>query len=254
MTKKSPNSKSVDQFEIEKFNKLADTWWDAEGPMWPLHKLNALRVDYIVNVLVEHFRPGQKGSIHGLRLLDIGCGGGLLAEAMASRGATVHGVDIPENNIAIATQHAQGMDNPPRYEQTTAEDLQQRSEVYDVVLNMEVVEHVADLASFLSACNKLVRPGGLQIISTINRNPIAGFSAIFAAEYLLRWLPVGTHQYRKLVKPLELNRLLEQDGLRVVKSTGVSVNPFTRNMELTAWKLINYMVVAEKTEKQTRSL
>ena len=248
MNKLSPDSRSVDPVEIDRFNKLAATWWDAEGPMWPLHRLNELRVNYIVDVLVDHFGSSQSSSepLSGLRILDIGCGGGLLAESMASRGASVHGVDIPDKNIAIARQHAQTMDNPPVYEQTTAEDLQRRSEVYDVVLNMEVVEHVADLSSFMSACNQLVRTGGLQLISTINRNPIAGLSAIFAAEYVLRWLPAGTHQYRKLVKPPELISLLEQGGFRQLKSTGVSVNPFSRAMSLSNSKLINYLLVAEK--------
>jgi len=241
-------SKSVDSSEIDKFNKLAVIWWDADGPMWPLHKLNQLRTGYIVSQLARHFKVAEDApaALNGLRILDIGCGGGLLSEEMARRGASVHGVDVPEKNIEIARQHAESMKNPPLYEQTTAEDLQQRAERYDVVLNMEVVEHVADLNSFMRSCNSLVQPGGVQIISTINRNPIAGVSAIFGAEYVLRWLPKGTHHYNKLVKPKELIALLEIDGFSVVASTGVSVNPVTRRMSLTSFKGISYMLVTEK--------
>jgi len=208
-----------------------------------------MRVGFIVDQLSLHFNltANSVRPLQGLRILDIGCGGGLLSEAMARRGASVHGVDIPEKNIAIARQHATSMSSPPVYEQATAEDLQQRSEIYDVVLNMEVVEHVADLSSFMRACNALVRPGGLQIVSTINRNPIAWVSAIFAAEYVLRWLPKGTHQYKKLVRPAELGRFLRADGFRQISTTGVFVNPFTRAMSLSGSRVINYMVVAEKT-------
>lgn len=250
MSNTSLSSKSVDPAEVDRFNKLADTWWDAQGPMWPLHTLNQLRIGFIVDQLIEHFGLTSESAapLQGLRILDIGCGGGLLSEAMAQRGASVHGVDIPEKNIAVARQHAEGMSNPPVYEQTTAEDLQQRSETYDVVLNMEVVEHVADLSSFMGACNALVRTGGVQIISTINRNPIAWVSAILGAEYILRWLPKGTHQYKKLVRPSELNKFLQSDGFRQITTTGVFVNPFTRGMSLRRSRVISYMVVAEKSK------
>jgi len=245
MNAKKLNSASVDQLEIEKFNQLASTWWDADGPMWPLHRLNQLRIGYITEQLVSHFNLDEDNDMPlvGLNVLDIGCGGGLLSEAMAVAGASVHGVDIPEKNIAIAKQHAESLSNPPVYEQTTAEDLQQRGEQYDVLLNMEVVEHVADLDSFMTACNSLVKPDGLQIVSTINRNPIAWFSAIFGAEYVLKWLPKGTHQYRKLVRPAELLNLCKRDGLEPISSTGVFVNPITRKMTLRQSKSISYMYV-----------
>lgn len=245
MGTKKLNSASIDQTEIEKFNRLASTWWDADGPMWPLHRLNQLRIGYITEQLVSHFDldTNNNSPLSGLKVLDIGCGGGLLSEAIAARGASVHGVDIPEKNIAIAKQHAASLGNPPFYEQTTAEDLQQRGEQYDVLLNMEVVEHVANLDSFMTACNSLVKPGGLQIVSTINRNPIAWFSAIVGAEYVLKWLPKGTHQYRKLVRPGELLNLCKRDGLEPVNSTGVFVNPITRKMSLRRSKSISYMIV-----------
>ena len=246
---------SVDTLEIAKFNKLAATWWDASGPMWPLHTLNQLRSSYIVEQVVAHYNtPNRDKPLHGLRVLDIGCGGGLLSEAMAREGAQVHGVDISDGNIAVARQHAadhaSGMEHPPEYELCTAETLHQRGEQYDVVLNMEVVEHVADLPAFMQACNGMVRSGGLQFIATINRNPLSWLSAIIAVEYVLKWLPKGTHQYRRLVKPSQLQALLSRDGLRQITSTGVFVNPLNRQMSLSRLQLINYMLVAEKKNEQ----
>ncbi len=242
------SSSSVDPHEIEKFNKLSATWWNADGPMWPLHRLNGLRSGYIVQQLVSHFKldASTEAPLTGLRILDIGCGGGLLSEAMARHGAEVHGVDISDGNIAAATLHARSMSRPPHYEHTTAEALYARGEDYDVVLNMEVVEHVADLSSFMRTCNGLVGPGGLQFVSTINRNPLSWLSAIIAAEYILKWLPRGTHQYHRLVKPAELQNLLERDNLNKVATTGVFVNPLTRQMSLSRSRLINYVIVAEK--------
>ncbi len=241
------SSASVDCLEIEKFNKLAATWWDPTGPMWPLHTLNNLRSKYIIEQVGRHFQTSaSEKPLQGLRILDIGCGGGLLAEAMARQGAQVHGVDISDGNIAVARQHAQSLETAPVYELCTAESLHERGERYDVVLNMEVVEHVADLSAFMQACNGMVREGGMQFIATINRNPLSWASAIIAVEYILKWLPKGTHQYRKLVKPKELRALLERDGMQQLASTGVLVNPLNRQMSLGSLQLINYMLVAEK--------
>ncbi len=249
MNKQSINP-SIDQSEIAKFDKLAATWWDPTGPMWPLHTLNQLRTGYIVEQLTKHFGldPLAPEPLRGIRVLDIGCGGGLLSESMARHGATVHGVDMVERSIVIARQHAEPMYNSPSYECSTAEALLKRNEAFDVVLNMEVVEHVGDLAAFMHACNSIVGTGGLQLVSTINRNPVAWLVAIIGAEYVLRWLPKGTHQYRKLVKPAELQDLLTQDRFELVATTGVSVNPFNRKMSLNNSRLINYMLVAKNTK------
>jgi len=239
---------SIDPAEREKFDQLAEMWWDPDGPMWPLHTLNRLRSGFILNKLCQRLDrdPGSESPLAGLRLLDIGCGGGLLSEAMAGYGASVHGVDISERNIAIAIGHAAGSQNPPEYELGTAEVLQARGQRFDVVLNMEVVEHVADLPLFMHACNGLVASGGLQVVATINRNPLAWFVAIFGAEYVLRWLPRGTHEYGKLVKPSELEALLLADGLAVTSRHGVSVNPLTRRMSLGNSMKVNYMLFSEK--------
>ena len=244
---------SVDPAEVEKFNKLSATWWNETGPMWPLHRLNNFRITVIEKVICKQLaiEPSSALPLSGLHVLDIGCGGGILSESMARRGAKVHGVDVSPGNIAAAKIHNTTQKLDVTYEVTTAEALADSSASYDVVLNMEVIEHVADLAGFMSACNAMVKPGGIQFVSTINRNPWAWFIAIFGAEYVLRWLPKGTHQYRKLVKPSELMKHLDQDNFTLISRTGVNVNPFTRQMSARKSEMVNYMYAAIKAESQT---
>lgn len=237
---------SVDPAEREKFDRFASTWWDESGPMWPLHRLNRFRLGFISDAIHHHFdrSPSDNDSLAGLTVLDIGCGGGILSESMARMGCTVHGVDISEKNILVATQHARTSNLSIEYQVGTAESLTPPGGGYDIVLNMEVVEHVADLQSFMKACNRLVAPHGMQFVSTINRNPLAWFIAIFGAETVLRWLPKGTHEYRKLVKPSELLSLLEADGFAVTARTGVAVNPFNRRMSARKSEAVNYMLAS----------
>lgn len=226
----SEQRSSVDPDEVARYTALANLWWDNSGPFWPLHRLNELRVGYIRDQLCHYFQlnPHSQKPLEPLRILDIGCGGGILSEAMARSGATVHGIDVVERNIAIARHHAQQNQLNIQYQMITAEDLAQQGNGYDTVLNMEVVEHVAHLPGFVQACNRLVRPGGLMFIATINRTLLAWLTAIIGAEYILRWLPRGTHQWRRFPKPHELETLLNQDQLQVVARTGVKVNPLTR--------------------------
>ncbi len=190
---------SVDPEEVAYYSRLADTWWDTAGPFWPLHRLNALRSDYIRRVLCEAFDrdAGAPQPLEGLTLLDVGCGGGILSEAMAKLGASVDGIDVVERNIVVAEHHAEGAGLPLRYELVTAEALAERGARYDAVLNMEVVEHVADLPGFMQACCALVKPAGLMFIATINRTLLSYAFAIVGAEYVLRWLPRGTHHRRQ---------------------------------------------------------
>jgi 2-polyprenyl-6-hydroxyphenyl methylase/3-demethylubiquinone-9 3-methyltransferase len=239
---------TIDPAEAAYFDRLAHTWWDPEGPFWPLHRLNQLRVGYISEHLIARFGhdPNATAPLHGIRILDIGCGGGLLSEAMARLGAAVHGVDMVGKNIRIAKRHAEASGLTIRYTCGTAEDLAERGESYDAVLNLEVVEHVADLPLFMSVCSRLVRPGGLTVIGTINRTVVSFLAAIVGAEYLLRWLPVGTHRWRKFPTPGELEALLRDGGMRVSGRTGVKVNPFARRFRLSSDMSINYMLVAEK--------
>lgn len=232
--------------EIERFNALAETWWDTTGPMWPLHKLNAVRVPFILEVLSQQklVSGSPEKPLQGVRVLDIGCGAGLLSESMAAAGARVTGVDPAARNIAIARAHAQESGLDIEYLQGSVESLDKQQ--FDVVLNMEVVEHVENLDIFMARCNELTRPDGLQFLATINRNPLSWLVAIVGAEYVLRWLPRGTHQWRKFVTPAQATALLAAGGLEPVIHRGVSVNPFTRAYRVTEFTGVNYMLAARK--------
>jgi len=242
---------SVDPREVAYYERLATTWWDRQGPFWPLHTLNELRVAYIRDYLCRYFErdPTTPAPLTGIAVLDIGCGGGILSEAMARLGAQVHGVDVVEKNIQVARLHARDSNLVVDYECTSAEALAASGRRYEVVLNMEVVEHVADLPGFLHACNRMVSAGGLQFIATINRTPVAWLTAIIGAEYVLGWLPRGTHQWRKFPRPGELEALLEPDGLQVAERRGVRVNPLKRSMSLSSYTGVNYMLVARKASR-----
>ena len=242
---------SVDPQEVARYAAMADTWWDKTGPFWPLHRLNELRVEYIRDKLIQHFQRDTTSSepLSGLETLDIGCGGGILSESMASLGARVHGIDVVDRNIQIARHHAQLTGVGVNYEMITAETLAEQGRQYDVVLNMEVVEHVADLPSFLKACVDMVKPGGVMFVATINRTPLSWLTAIVGAEYILCWLPRGTHQWTRFPKPEELKRLVSEDHMHVIAETGVQVNPLTRRMSLTKFMGVNYMLLWENQAK-----
>ena len=240
------DSPSIDQHEIRQFQRVADTWWDPSGPFWPLHRLNAVRIEWIIEQLslAGLTKHGQQ-PLAGLCVLDVGCGGGILSESLAALGATVTGIDVVEKNIAIAQSHASNSGLAIDYRLTTVEALSESADQYDIVFNMEVVEHVADLSSFMNACNRLLKPSGKTFIATINRNWLAWFIAIFGAEQVLRWLPKGTHRYALLRKPSELENQLALANIAVKAKTGVAVNPITKNMHLTGHTMVNYMLFAE---------
>ncbi|MGF1526303.1 MAG: bifunctional 2-polyprenyl-6-hydroxyphenol methylase/3-demethylubiquinol 3-O-methyltransferase UbiG [Candidatus Competibacterales bacterium] len=248
MTDSDVQAPSVDRAEVDHFRALADRWWDPKGPFWPLHTLNHLRVAYIRRQLCALFDrdPTAEAPLTDLQMLDIGCGGGILSEAMARLGAVVTGIDVVERNIHIAKLHAEASGLAIDYQTQSAEALAAMGRNYDVVLNMEVVEHVADLEGFMAACNRLVAPGGAMVVATINRTPLAWLTAIVGAEYILGWLPKGTHQYSKLVKPDQLKALLAQDGFEISAETGVWVNPLRRTMHLVGYQGVNYMLLARK--------
>ncbi len=237
---------SIDPDEVAYYDRLAEQWWDPQGKFWPIHHLNRLRVDYLRHRICAHFGRAEveRQPLQGLRVLDIGCGGGILSESIAALGARVHAIDVAEKNIEVARRHNESSGLPIDYELVSVETLAERRDRYDVVLNMEVVEHVADLPAFLAACVRLVDAGGVMFISTINRNPLAWITAIFGAEYVLGWLPKGTHQYRKLVRPDELERLLERDAMQITDRRGVRVNPLSRGFSLSDSLLVNYMIEA----------
>ncbi len=239
---------TIDPQEAAFYARLADTWWDKQGPFWPIHTLNGVRVEYLRQWMVRHFNlvNSEQAPLAGLRILDIGCGGGILSESMVRLGATVTAVDVVDRNIQVAKHHARQEGLTIDYRNTSAETLVDEGAEFDVVLNMEVVEHVADLPLFMQACNRLVRPGGLMFIATINRTWLAWGIAIIGAEYILHWLPKGTHQWRKFPKPSELDRLLRHDHLETRERVGVLVNPVTRRMRIASFTGVNYMLVAVK--------
>lgn len=213
---------TVDPAEIAKFEAMAAEWWDLEGKFKPLHMLNPTRLDYITRQIASEFGRDLKSDkpFEGLRILDIGCGGGLLCEPMARLGADIVGADAAAGNIPVAQVHAEQSGLDIDYRCTTAEAMAADGEQFDAVLNMEVVEHVADPLSYLTACQQLLKPGGLHICSTLNRNPKSFAMAIVGAEFIMRWLPKGTHEWNKFITPDELFALLEKAGLNPVDRKG----------------------------------
>ena len=238
---------TVDPSEIAKFEAMAAEWWDPNGKFKPLHMLNPCRLDYITSQIAAEFDRDLTGpeAFKGLRILDIGCGGGLLAEPMARLGADVVGADAAERNIPVAQVHAEQSGLTIDYRHTTAEDMATAGEKFDVVLNMEVVEHVADPLSYLTACRQLLKPGGLHVCSTINRNPKSYMMAIIGAEHVMRWLPKGTHEWNKFITPDELFDLMRNAGLDPVDRKGFVFNPITWSWKLSDRDLsVNYVTAS----------
>ncbi|MEM5520749.1 bifunctional 2-polyprenyl-6-hydroxyphenol methylase/3-demethylubiquinol 3-O-methyltransferase UbiG [Sulfitobacter sp. AS59] len=240
---------TVDPAEIEKFQAMAAEWWDENGKFKPLHMLNPCRLDYIANQIAGEFDRDLKTPLpfKGLRILDIGCGGGLLSEPMARLGAEVVGADAAAGNIPVAQVHAEQSGLTIDYRHTTAEAMAEAGEQFDVVLNMEVVEHVASPIDYLIACRQLLKPGGLQICSTLNRNPKSFMMAIVGAEHVMRWLPKGTHDWSKFITPDELFDLLRNAGLTPVDRKGFVFNPITWSWRLSDRDLsVNYVTASTK--------
>ena len=239
---------TIDQGEVDRFSAMAAEWWNPAGKFGPLHKFNPVRLAYLRERICENFGrdPRSPRPLEGLRVLDIGCGGGLLSEPVARMGAQVVGADPSEKNIGIASTHAAQSGVEVDYRAMSAEQLAEAGESFDVVLNMEVVEHVADVDLFVSTCAGMVRPGGLMFVATINRTLKAAALAIFAAENILRWLPRGTHQYDKLVRPEELEKPISAAGLEIVHRTGVFYNPLQDRWNLSADMDVNYMMLAKR--------
>jgi 2-polyprenyl-6-hydroxyphenyl methylase/3-demethylubiquinone-9 3-methyltransferase len=246
MSKASP---SIDPAEVERFSALAETWWDPRGSMAPLHRLNPARLGFLRERLTAHFAREAKGlrPFAGLRMLDVGCGGGLISEPLARLGAAVTGIDAAEANIGVARAHARSGDLDIDYRQASAEELAAAGERFDGVLALEVIEHVADVDAFLHAVATLVRPGGAFVASTLNRTPRSLLFGIVGAEYVLRWLPRGTHRWDRFVRPSEFASGLRRQGLQVRDIRGLVYDPLTREWRLGPDVGVNYLVYAARS-------
>lgn len=235
-------STSINPREIEHFTRDSARWWDEDGPFRPLHRLGPLRLRYLTGRIENRF--GSPPS--GLRVLDIGCGGGLVCEPLARLGADVTGIDADGQAIAVAQEHAKLSGLKINYAATTAENLLDRGKAYDVVLALEIVEHVSDLNGFVSSCAALCKPGGLLIFSTLNRTPQSFALGIVAAEYILRWVPRGTHDWKKFVRPSELAAASRRAALNPAGIQGYVFNPLAGEFGLSDNVAVNYFLVAEK--------
>jgi 2-polyprenyl-6-hydroxyphenyl methylase/3-demethylubiquinone-9 3-methyltransferase len=240
---------SIDRDEVARFDNLAATWWDERGPMRVLHRFNPVRLAYIRDAACRHFGrdPNAPFALDGLRIVDVGCGGGVLSEPLARLGAEVTGLDPAPTNIRVASAHAEAEGVRVDYRAETIEAVVDRGERFDIVLAMEVVEHVTDMPAFVRRAAEGVRPGGLMFAATINRTLRSFALAIVGAEYVLGWLPKGTHDWEKFVTPAELARAVESGGLTVTDTTGVAYNPLGDSWRISRDTAVNYMMRAERS-------
>lgn len=239
-------SNIIDAKEIEKFTKIADQWWSETGKFKPLHKFNPCRIAHIKEQLVKYFKipvASSPSPFKNLKILDVGCGGGLLCEPLSRLGANVVGIDVGEKNIAIAKIHSQQSGLDIDYRCQDVEDLAKTEEKFDAILAMEVVEHVLDVEQFLIAIKNCLKPGGLMFVATINRTAKSYLNAIIGAEYLLRWLPIGTHSWQKFLKPSQINKIAKDNGLELVDLVGFAYNPFKDEWKRSDDVGVNYAMV-----------
>jgi 2-polyprenyl-6-hydroxyphenyl methylase / 3-demethylubiquinone-9 3-methyltransferase len=239
---------TIDPAEIERFEALAEEWWNPNGKFKAIHAFNPVRRDFIIKQLVHNFGRdiADRQALAGLKILDVGCGAGLLCEPLAARGAEVIGIDAAGRNVEIARWHASLSGLAIDYKHCLAEHLVETRERFDVVLNTEVIEHVSDPPRLMQQCADLVKPGGLMIVATLNRTARAFLLAIIGAEYVLRWLPRGTHDWRRFLKPDEIRAMIEPHGLRVIDTVGLSFNPIAACWRISCGTGVNYMLIAEK--------
>ena len=238
---------TINKDEIEKFSKLADEWWDINGKFKPLHMFNPVRIEYILDITTAYFKidKNKKFPLKNLRILDIGCGGGLISEPMTRLGADVTAIDASSRNINIAKAHAKKNNLKIAYLNTDPENLAQQKK-FDIILNLEVVEHVEDLDLYLESCFKLLKPKGIMFTATLNRTLTSYIKAIVGAEYVLRWLPIGTHDWNKFIKPEELEKKISDLKFSIIDLTGLSFNPFFKEWKRTKDLSVNYILVAQK--------
>ncbi len=251
MSKSNTSSKStIDAQEVENFSRIAEEWWDMNGPFKPLHLLNPTRISYLKSQILSHFKRPDSTSepLKKLSILDVGCGGGLVCEPLTRLGATVTGLDASERNISIAKEHADKSGLSVAYLADSVENLAQQKEKYDVVLALEIIEHVADIPLFIESCLGCLKKDGIIIFSTLNRTHKSYLLGIVAAEYILRWVPKGTHQWKKFIKPSELVKFLEHNSMKPRDITGLVYNPISKEFGLNTRDLdVNYFLSATRT-------
>ena len=241
-------STTINKEEIQKFSKLADEWWDVNGKFKPLHMFNPIRIEYITERIKKYYKLEKNKSnfLEGLRILDIGCGGGLISEPMARLGADVTGIDASEKNIKVAKLHSRKSDVKINYINTAPENLK-ISNQFDIILNLEIVEHVEDVNLFIKSCSKLLKKNGLMFTATLNRSFNSYLKAIIGAEYILRWLPVGTHDWNKFIKPEELEKILFDENFSTIDIKGMKFNPFTQKWLKSNDLSVNYIINSFKS-------
>ena len=239
-------SSTINKEEIQKFSKLAEEWWDVNGKFKPLHMFNPVRIEYITENIYKHFNLKKKTNpLNGLSILDIGCGGGLISEPMARLGATVTGIDASEKNINIANLHSKKSGLKINYFNTSPENFEV-TDNFDVILNLEIVEHVDDVNLYVKSCYKLLKKNGLMFTATLNRSFISYIKAIIGAEYILRWLPIGTHDWNKFLKPEELENYLTKEKFITQNISGLKFNPFTKRWKKSSDFSVNYIICSLK--------
>jgi len=236
---------TINKEEIQKFSMLADEWWDVEGKFKPLHMFNPARIKYIVDICSKYFKVNEKIPLKNLKVLDIGCGGGLISEPMNRLGADVTGIDASLKNINVAKIHAKENKLNIKYINKSPEQMSENNK-FDIILNLEVVEHVEDLDLYLKSCFKLLKKDGIMFTATLNRTFTSYIKAIIGAEYILRWLPIGTHDWNKFLKPEELEKMLNKIGFITKDVSGLSFNPFLKNWKKTKDLSVNYIMTVSK--------
>ena len=238
---------TINKDEIQKFSNLADEWWDVNGKFKPLHMFNPIRIDYILEEISKHFKidRNDKQFLKKLKILDIGCGGGLISEPMANLGASVTGIDASEKNIKVASVHSKKNNLKIDYVNKSPEQLMDK-EKFDIILNLEIVEHVDNIDLYLHSCFKLLKKNGLMFTATINRTFSSYIKAIIGAEYILRWLPIGTHDWNKFVKPEELQKKLSDISFTFVDIKGLEFNPIIRKWKKSENLSVNYIICSSK--------
>ena len=238
---------TINKEEIQKFSRLADEWWDVKGKFKPLHMFNPIRIEYITNMVKRHFKihNGKANFLRGLNILDIGCGGGLISEPMTRLGGEVTGIDASEKNINVAKVHSIKSKLKINYLNKSPEELR-NTDQFDIILNLEIIEHVENVNFYIESCYKLLKKGGIMFTATLNRSMISYLKAIIGAEYILRWLPIGTHDWNKFIKPEELEKILNDNKFQTLDVSGLEFNPITSKWKKSDNLSVNYIVSSSK--------